>query len=180
MNPLALAVLVALVAVTSDRQLPPDRCLRPDVRVRTWAVARSPRLPDLHLRVPPGFIRDPGEDAYPDPQPTGSRWADSVNAQLVVRWVKTDGDHLLLGPLPTSAGRPEYSKCVERIDSANAEIVSYNRVDQVGEGYAGPYQIHARLRWPHGTTVEVYGMTSDRRRYLEMLATVRTIRRIKS
>ena len=180
MNSLTLSVFFALVAAASDRQPSADRCLRPDVRVRTWTLARSPRLPDFRLRVPPGFIRDRGEDTYPDPQPTGSRWADTVNAQLVVHWVKTDKDHLLLGALPASTGRPEYSKCVENIDSAIVEIVSYNRVDQVGEGYAGPYQIHARLRWPDGTLVECYGMTSDHRRYLEILAAVRTLRRIKS
>ena len=134
----ALAVLATLVVATF-RPTPAERCLRPDIRVRTWAQARSPRLPRFELRVPPGFVRDSAEDSYPDPRPSGSRWADSVNDQLVVHWVKAADDHILLGALPTSRDRPEYSKCVERIDRAAAEIVSYNLLESVGEAYAGPY-----------------------------------------
>jgi len=175
----AFATFAALI-VTASRPTPADRCLRPDISVRAWAIAHSPRLPGFELRVPPGFVRDSAEDSYPDPQPAGSLWADSVHDQLVVRWVKAGDHHLLAGALPTSLGRSEYSKCVERINRAAAEIVSYNRLEQFGEAYAGPYQIHARLRWPDGVTVEMYGMASNRRRHLELLGALRTIRRIGS
>jgi hypothetical protein len=175
----AFAVLAASI-IGAFGPRPAERCQRPDIRVRRWAAVHSPRLPGFELRVPPGFTRDSGENSYHDPQPSGSRWADSVNDQLVVHWVKTADDHVLLGALPASEGQPEYSKCVEQIHTAAAEIVSYNQLESVGEGYAGPYQIHARLRWPDGVLVEVYGMASNHRRHLEILAAVRTIRRTGS
>jgi hypothetical protein len=84
----------------------------------------------------------------------------------------------LLGSLPTAPGRPEYSRCVERIGTATAVIVLYNRRDEVGDmAYVGPFQLHAQLKWPDGAEVNVYGMAESRPRFLELLAAVRTIRR---
>ena len=176
MTVLKLTLVWTLLAATHRADASAASCLHPNVSTSAWRTVHSPRLPTFSVRIPPDFARDAGEDSYPEPQSPGSRWADSAHAQLVVHLVQ--GGRRLLGSLPTASGRPEYSRCVERIGAATAVIVSYNRTDDVGHtAYVGPFQVHAQLHWPDGSEVNVYGMADTRRRFLELLAAVRTIRR---
>ncbi len=172
---LALVSLVVLLAVPGATRLRVATCVPPRADTRQWPEARSPRLPGLTLRVPPGFRRDPGEDTYRGPPPHGSRWTGPGGSQLVVSRVRADS--VGLRPLPGSAGRPEYSRCEERIGDAKAVIVSYNHLDEVGDmAYLGPFQVYAQLRPRTGAVIELYGSTSDRTRFDQLLASVRTVR----
>jgi hypothetical protein len=173
-----LVFTIVFIAATPFAAATAERCLHPRVDAAVWLVTRSPRLPGLTLRTPPGFARDPAEDSYAGSPPSGSRWATTTNDQLVLTRLPPDS---VLAPLPTAASRPEYSRCSERIGLAIADIVSYKRRDEVGDmAYVGPYQVHARLSWADGMRVEVYGMAEDRAQYVKLLAAIRTIRRADS
>ena len=74
---------------------------------------------------------------------------------------------------------PEESECRERIGGAQAIIFSFNQAVEVGDmAYVGPYIIMAQLRFPDGLSLDVFADSEKREQQDEMLAAIRTIRRI--
>lgn len=90
-------------------------------------------------------------------------------------------------------GRPEpdESICIERIDGAQATILSSNRGattansqrtalsgDSVGP--LGPYIVFATMRFPDGLSLKIFGTATTPDQQNQMLAAIRTIRRFSN
>jgi hypothetical protein len=74
---------------------------------------------------------------------------------------------------------PEESECREQIGKAEAIVFSFNQSVEVGDmAYVGPYIIVAQIRFPDGFSLEVFADAEKREQQEEMLAAIRTIRRI--
>jgi len=86
----------------------------------------------------------------------------------------TSAKLVFTGPLEA-----EESICVEKIDGASATVMSYKwtiRADD--EAYLGPYMALATVRFQDGLTLQVFGAASTRQQREEILAAIRTIRRV--
>ena len=142
-----------------------------------WRMAHSPRLPLMQLLLPVAFSRDPGEDTYAyKPTPRGSRWSASDKSQISVSIA--DSSQYLFTHLPEADSTlPEFGRCEEMVGKARAVIVSYNKLEEVGDlAYIGPFQIFAELRTPEGGVIQVETSATTRHRHEELLRAVRTIR----
>jgi len=74
---------------------------------------------------------------------------------------------------------PEESECREQIGQAQAIVFSFNQSVEVGDmAYVGPYIIMAQLRFPDGLSLDLFADAAKREQQDEMLAAIRTIRRI--
>jgi hypothetical protein len=160
-------VTIAAVLSTGRVEQARSECVAPRVTTDSWPLTRAT---GLTLRVPPGFLRDAPSGQVRAASSTSS-WSDTARARLVVRRVsRTDTAATVL---PSADGRPDYSRCEERAGSGSAVIVSFSsRATQ-----AAQFQLEARIRWPDGEEIEVRGTAEDRRRFEELLAAVRTVRR---
>ena len=74
---------------------------------------------------------------------------------------------------------PEESQCREQIGGGQAIIFSFNRSVEVGDmAYVGPYIIVAQIRFPDGLSLELFADSESREQQDQMLAAIRTIRRV--
>jgi hypothetical protein len=148
-----------------------DACATSATDISSWPIVRSPRVPGLTLRLPRAFERDadPAAAAGSTTSTASARWTHAANGRLVIARGATPPGMMP----PPSAGAPAYSRCEERVGSAVAVIESYDRL-QSGES---AFHVRARFRWPDGEELVVFGDASDRVRFSELLAAVRTIRR---
>ena len=141
-------------------------CAAPRVDLADWPIVRSSSMPGFSLRLPRAFTRDvAAKDST-----ASARWSDAMRGRFVMSHL---GATASVSALPTADGRPTYARCEERVGSASAIIVS------VGEGTSGtPYVVHARIRWPDGEELDVRADATDREHFEQLLAAVRTIRRV--
>jgi hypothetical protein len=149
-----------------------ESCATSRVDVTSWPIVRSPRVPGLSLRLPRSFARDP------DPVPPGAtsevggaRWTDPSRGRLLISREVPAG-------LAPPGGGPDYTRCEERVGSAAAIIVSYARRGPAAPTAGAPFRVQARLRWADGEEVVVFGDAADPERFEELMAAVRTIRRV--
>jgi len=156
------AAALTLAALSSASA---DPCVAPRVDVANWALVRSPRVPGFTFRLPRSFTRDSATTNAPS-----ARWSDASRARLEIAHRATGEAE---STLPSPDGRPAYARCEDRVGSASAIIISY------GAGSAaGAYVVHARIQWPDGEALEVRADAPDRARLDELLAAVRTVRRV--
>lgn len=161
----------------------PIPCRQPTIKTATWTEWSLPRS-SVALRMPPWFKRDAAEAhvdsvhaAAGDTALTSSLLTTNQlgvpRAQLSIRVV--DAVTLAYGGDKV----PEESECREEIGGAQAIIFSFNRSVEVGDmAYVGPYIILAQLRFPDGLSLDVFADSEKREQQDEMLAAIRTIRRI--
>ena len=173
---------IQAVAPTSrrPRTIP---CRRPSLTTSAWTEWNLPRS-SIALRMPPWFKRDPAEAhvdsvraAAGDTSLTSTLLATNQlgvpRAQLTINIVDTvtltySGDKV-----------PEESECREQIGKGQAIVFSFNESVEVGDmAYLGPYIILAQMRFPDGLSLELFADTEKREQQDEILAAIRTIRRI--
>jgi hypothetical protein len=173
---ITLAASLAASLVASRPAAAAESCAASRLDVSSWPIVRSPRVPGLSLRLPRNFERDGRQQGVASPAPS-ERWTDPARGRLLISWGAPAG-------LASPGGGPEHSRCEERVGSAVAVIVSYARRKPSGGSAAGPltagapFRLQARLRWPDGEEAVVLGDAADLERFGELLAAVRTIRRV--
>ena len=178
---IAIVAMLPTARTLAPLHGPPVRklssCTAPKLSTSKWRMARSPRMPSVQFLLPESFVREPGEDTYAlKPTPRGSRWSASDRSQISVFVSDSSGRLFTHLPQPDSV-RPEYSRCEEMIKGAHATIVSYNKLEEVGDmAYIGPYQIFAELRSPEGVVVQVATSATTHLRHEELLRAIRTVR----
>ena len=143
-----------------------NECPAPKVDIADWALVRSAKMPGFSLRLPRTFTRDTASTAV-EPAPS-ARWSAATRARLTMSHRTATA---AATPLPASGGRTMYSICEDRVGVATATIVAY------GEG-TNAFVVHARIRWPDGETLDVRADATDRAHFEQLLAAVRTIRRV--
>jgi hypothetical protein len=154
---------LALAAPSSARA---DGCPASSVDVGSWALVRSSRVPGFSLRLPRSFTRD-STTAATDSMPT-ARWTDAARGRFTMSHRTTTSAS---ASLPVSEGLPSYARCEDRVGAATATIVAY------GDGKSA-YVVHARIRWPDGEALDIHASATDRAQLDQVLAAVRTIRRV--
>ena len=177
MTDIRLLVLAAIGLFSLTPRNAVAQCRSPRVDSRGWVSAHSPRLPTIRFRLPPVYSRDPGEDTFiGQPTPRGSRWAAPRGGQIVIQLADSGAPNAL--PVPDSAVRyPEFSRCTELVGTANGTIVSFNRLEEVGDmAYIGPYQGFATFVTPGGTVVRAFYSAPTRKDAAALLAAFRTVR----
>jgi hypothetical protein len=87
------------------------------------------------------------------------------------------GSPLLPNGLPTrEAGRAEFSRCVERAGGGWRTVVSYHKLEEVGDmAYIGPFQIFAEYRPAYGAVIHFAGFSESRVAFEQLLAATRTL-----
>jgi len=161
----SFALVCALTATTACNQFR-AACVLPQVDREGWQEVRIEKSPELSFSLPATFHNE---------SPSGP-WFGPGISQIAVQLYKPSNEPLFTS-LPKAAGRPEYSKCRERINGMPATIVSYNLRESVGDmAFVGPFQSYAALELSKGYRVLLYGMTDDRRVLNELLAAIRTVR----
>jgi hypothetical protein len=161
---IARALLVSAgLALVSSSTARAHECPAPKVDVANWALVRSAKMPGFSLRLPRTFARDTASS--PAESAPSARWSAAARARL------TMSHRAAATPLPASGGRTMYSICEDRVGAATATIVAY------GEG-TNIFVVHARIRWPDGETLDVRADATDRAHFEQLLAAVRTIRRV--
>jgi hypothetical protein len=158
-------------------------CRRSTITTSTWTEWSLPRS-SVALRMPAWFKRDPVEARIDSVRRAGGDTALTSSllatnqpgvprAQLSISVV--DAVTLAYG----GAEVPEESECREQIGKAEAIVFSFNQSVEVGDmAYVGPYIIVAQIRFPDGFSLEVFADAEKREQQEEMLAAIRTIRRI--
>ncbi len=127
-------------------------------RINSWR--------EVSFRLPPEFHND-----YPN-----GPWMGPAHSGFAIQLAGAS-DTLFFEKFPPSKGRPEYRRCVERIDGMKATVVSYNLREDFGDlAFVGPLQAYARIDLPDGASVLVHVSTEDRRIHHQLLAAIRTIR----
>jgi hypothetical protein len=164
---IARALLVSAgLALASSSTAGAGECPAPKVDVAGWALVRAAKMPGFTLRLPRTFTRDTASSTV-EPAPS-ARWSAAARARLTMSHRTAAA---AATPLPASGGRTMYSICEDRVGAATATIVAY------GEG-ASTFVVHARIRWPDGETLDVRADATDRAHFEQLLAAVRTIRRV--
>jgi hypothetical protein len=169
---------------TSDsvwrKRLRDSPCRRPSVttlKLPEFAAARR----TITVRIPPFFRQDPYDPALKTAgatlnPPSASGWGAKPgigSAQLTIG--RQDSVKLVF----TGPREAEESLCVETIDGANATIISYEWTIHPGDdGYLGPYIAFANVRFPDGLALQIFGQGSTREQQDQVLAAIRSIRRI--
>jgi hypothetical protein len=137
----------------------------------------------LTIRVPPLLPQDRFEAARestktarnPSAPITASGWNDlpAGHAQLTLG-IQDSAALVLSGPL-----EQEEHLCLERIDGAEATVLSYKWTIHPGDDvYLGPYIAFANMRFPDGLSVQVFGSANTPDQRDQMLAAIRTVRRL--
>ena len=167
------ACLAAGLAAPSRAAATDTECATGRTDISSWPIVRSPRVPGLTLRLPRSFERepDPGQQGASSSVPS-ARWTDPSRGRLLISW------GAMAAAASPEAG-PGYTRCEEKVGSAVAVIVSYARREASAPSAGGsPYRVQARLRWADGEEAVVSGDAADPERFGELLAAVRTIRRV--
>jgi len=160
------ALLVCAALTLAAQSARASECPAPNVDIGNWALVRSAKMPGFTLRLPRTFTRDSASTT--GGTAPSARWIDSARARLTMSHRTATA---AATPLPASGGRTIYTVCEDRVGTATATIVAY------GEG-ANTFVVHARIRWPDGETLDVRADATDRAHFEQLLAAVRTIRRV--
>jgi len=135
-----------------------------------WQLEKFGAESQLSLRLPPRFEKDYTDDGI------NYRWAGPNNGQLVVQ-VYSGKDEQLFTRFPEPDNRPEYRLSDDKIGGMKALVVTYNRIDHVGDtGMVGPFSLYGRIELPNGRTVLIYGTATLRNMQKQIVASVRSIR----
>jgi hypothetical protein len=170
---------------TSDsvwrKRLRDSPCRRPSVTTLKWPEFAAARRA-ITVRIPPFFRQDPYDPALKTAgaatlnPPSASGWGAKPgigSAQLTIG--RQDSVELVF----TGPKEAEESLCVETIDGANATIMSYKWTIHPGDDvYLGPYMAFANVRFPDGLALQIFGNGRTREQQDQMLAAIRSIRRI--
>lgn len=158
-------------------------CRRPSLETTHWLEFTTARR-QVGIRIPPDFRQDPYDPALKTSgdvgrvPPNASAWGSKPGSPDVQLTIGPDTSVKLVfaGPLEAEEGF-----CVESIDGARATIMSYKWTIRPGDdGYLGPYMALASLRFQDGLALRIFGAASTREQREEILAAIRTIRRIPS
>jgi hypothetical protein len=165
------------------KRLQDGPCRRPTITTSKWPEFAAARR-TITVRIPPSFRQDPYDPALKTADvatlhpPSGSGWGDKAgigSAQLTIG--RQDSVKLVF----TRPREAEESLCVEIIDGANATIISYKWTIHPGDdGYMGPYMVLANVRFPDGLALQVFGQGKTREQQNQMLAAIRSIRRMRT
>lgn len=158
-------------------------CRLPTITTADWNESRLSRVP-IALRTPPWFKRGVAE-AHVDSLRSAHRDTALTGTLLETNELGVPRAQLDLNVVDSvtlayrSDKMPEESECREQIGGAQAIVFSFNQSLEVGDmAYVGPYIIMAQLRFPDGLSLEVFADSEQREQQDEMLAAIRTIRRI--
>lgn len=161
-----LGLSVATVGCARSGQ---NRAVSP-VSTTGWQIDKFGAESRLSLKLPPGFEKDYADNG------TNYRWAGPDNSQLVLQVYDGNGDQLFVR-FPEPSDRPEYRQYDDDIGGMKASVVTYNRIDHVGDtGIMGPFSLYARIETPSGAKVLIYGMATERNMREQIVASVRSIR----
>ena len=160
------AVLAGAALVLASSPVHAEGCPASTVDIGNWAIVRSARVPGFTLRLPRAFTRDSA--ALSDGSVPTARWSDAARARFTMSHRTGSAT---AAPLPDAEGRASYTRCEDRVGTATATIVAY------GEG-SDSFVVHAHIRWPDGEALDVQANATDRVRLEELIAAVRTIRRV--
>jgi hypothetical protein len=169
-------------------------CRRPTYATSDWPEFSTAKgLATIH--IPPFLHQQPWEVARESAKgggrhipPYGTAW-DNTDSQF---YVSVPDSVRLIYPGPAE---PEESICIESIDGAQATVDGYNRGASAkrpissssqqrasgdSAGPLGPYMVETTMRYPDGLSVLMYGTASTREQQNQMLAAMRTIRRVRN
>lgn len=170
---------------TSDsawrKRLRDSPCRRPSATTLEWPEFAAGRR-TITVRIPPFFRQDPYDPALRTSgaaalkPPSASGWdAKSGNGSAQLTIGRQDSVKLVF----TRPKEAEESLCVETIDGADATIISYKWTIHPGDdSYMGPYMVLANVRFPDRLALQIFGQASTREQQDQMLAAIRSIRRI--
>jgi hypothetical protein len=172
---------------TSDsvwrKRLQDSPCRRPSIKTSKWQEFAAARR-TITVRIPPSFRQDPYDPALKIAEaatlhpPSASGWGNKAgigSAQLTIG--RRDSVKLVF----TGPKEAEESLCIETIDGANATIISYKWTIHSGDDvYLGPYVVLANVRFSDGLALQVFGQGRTREQQNQMLAAIRSIRRIRT
>jgi hypothetical protein len=104
------------------------------------------------------------------------RWRAPDNTQLNLQIFAGKGEPLFTN-FPPAVEKPEYQRSEAPINGMKATVVTYNRIDHVGDtGILGPFHVFAQIALDDHTRLLIYGMATERRSHHELLASIRSIR----
>jgi hypothetical protein len=159
-----------------------NTCHRPVYSTSSWPEFVTGKG-QLTIRVPRFLPQDRYEAAresakagrVPQGRRSASGWNNlpTANAQLSLG-VQDSVKLVFSGPV-----EQEERLCLERIDGAEATVLSYKWTIHPGDdAYLGPYIAFANMRFPDGLSLQVLGSASTPEQRDQMLAAIRTIHRI--
>lgn len=160
-----------------------NTCRRPVYATSSWPEFATARR-QVTIRIPP-FLPQDRYDAARESAKAGkvaqvpmsaSGWNNlqtGGTAQLTVG-VQDSVKLVFSGPV-----EQEESLCVERIDGAKATVLAYKWTIRPGDDvYLGPYIAFANIRFHDGLSLQILGSATTPDQRNQMLAAIRTIRRI--
>jgi hypothetical protein len=173
-------------------------CRRPTYATSTWPeFSTAKHLAKVHI---PPFLHQERYQAASESTKAGRR---QQTPRYATAWDNTDSKDGLAQfyvGVPDSVrlvypgpAEPEESICIEQIDGAQATVFASNRGASAkrptslssesrasGDSAAplGPYMVETTMRYPDGLSFLLYGMASTQEQQNQMLAAMRTIRRI--
>ncbi len=163
------------------KRLRDSPCHRPSVVTSTWPEFAAARR-TIIVRIPPSFRQDPYDPSLKIAgastliPPSASAWGAAPGIGFVQLTIgRQDSVKLVF------MGRKEADEnlCVETIGGADATIASYKWTIHPGDdSYLGPYMVFANVRFPDGLALQVFGQSNAQEQQEEMLAVIRSIRRI--
>jgi len=163
------------------KRLRDSPCHRPSVTTSKWPEFASARRA-IKVRIPPFFRQNPYDPALKTPgavtlkPPSASAWDTKSEASFAQLTIGTRDSVKLVF---TGANEAEESLCVETIDGADATIMSYKWTIHLGDdSYLGPYIAFANVRFHDGLGLQIFGSGSTAEQQEQMLAAIRSIRRI--
>ncbi len=164
----------------STRTIP---CRRPTMPTAAWTERSLPRS-SVAVRMPQWFKRDAAEARVDSVRAAaGDTALTSTLLETNQRGVPRAQLNInVVDAVTLNYGgdkMPEENECREKIGEAQAIVFSFNQSVEVGDmASVGPYIILAQLRFPDGLSLDVFADSEKREQQEEMLAAIRTIRRI--
>lgn len=158
-------------------------CRRPTIATAGWTEWSLPRS-SVAVRMPQWFKRDAAEARVDSVRAAaGDTALTSTLLETNQRGVPRAQLNInIVDAVTLNYGgdkMPEESECREKIGEAQAIVFSFNQSVEVGDmASVGPYIILAQLRFPDGLSLDVFADSEKREQQEEMLAAIRTIRRI--
>jgi len=169
-------------------------CRRPIDKTSEWPEFGTAKH-QATIRIPPSLRQQPWEAASESAKAGGRqqvpRYGTAWDNTYSQFYVSVLDSVKLVYPGPAE---PEESICIERIDGARATIASSNRGGSVkrpissnsqprasgdSAGPLGPYMVETTMRYPDGLSVLMYGTASTKEQQNQMLAAMRTFRRVR-
>ena len=164
------SIILGMCVLTSACGRYPQKCSPGACSVNQWDTERIGGGRRILIRVPPRLEKDYVNDS------ASYRWRAPDNTQLNLQIFAGSGEPLFTSfPLPEE--RPEYERSDASINRMKATIVTYNKIDHVGDtGILGPFHVFAQIELDTHTRLLIYGMATERQGHNELLASIRSIR----